>query len=214
MIASINSMRKSGLLLAFFAFISVILVVSTNNLTKESIIKNDEILFLKLINEILPPDQYDNKLADTSFVLPAKDSGLEDEALVYLATLKGKPITAFVQMTTLRGYNVITLLVGVNAKDQTLTGVRVIRHTETPGLGDKIEIKKSDWILSFDDKSLTDPQLSRWAVKKDGGDFDQFTGATITPRAIVNTVKSILLYTNDNLNKLFEKDLKAGDDNG
>ena len=214
MIDSLNSMKKSGLLLAFFAFISVILVVSTNNLTKESIIKNDEVIFLKLINEILPHDRYDNKLANTAFILKPEESGLEDDATIYLATLKGKPVTAFFQMTTLRGYNVITLLMGVNVKDQTLAGVRVIRHSETPGLGDRIEIKKSNWILSFDGKSLNNPTLTNWAVRKDGGEFDQFTGATITPRAIVNTVKSILLYSEDNLNKLFKQDLKTGDSNG
>jgi len=76
------------------------------------------------------------------------------------------------------------------------------RHTETPGLGDKIEIKKSDWILSFNGKSLNNPAPSGWFVKKDGGEFDQFTGATITPRAVVNTVKSVLLYAQDHLDKL------------
>ena len=97
------------------------------------------------------------------------------------------------------------MLIGINTKDQSLAGVRVVRHTETPGLGDKIEIKKSDWIKIFDGKSLENPKLSGWFVKKDGGEFDQFTGATITPRAIVNTTKSVLLYAKDHLTELNQR---------
>jgi len=205
---SFEAMKKSGFLLALFALISVFFVVGTNSLTKETIAKNDEELLLKTINEIIPSNRYDNDLANTKIVLKSQDSGLERDSTVYLATFKGKPVNAIFEMTTLRGYGVITLLVGVNSKDQTLAGVRVVHHTETPGLGDKIEIKKSDWILSFDGKSLGNPQPSGWFVKKDGGEFDQFTGATITPRAIVNTTKSILLYAKDHLNDLFKAGLQ------
>ncbi|MEZ5582829.1 MAG: RnfABCDGE type electron transport complex subunit G [Candidatus Competibacteraceae bacterium] len=74
----------------------------------------------------------------------------------------------------------IVLVMGV-APDGKLLGVRVVSHSETPGLGDKLELAKSDWILSFNGRSLIDPQPGRWAVKKDRGDFDQWTGATITP---------------------------------
>ena len=72
-------------------------------------------------------------------------------------------------------------------------GVRVIEHHETPGLGDKIELRISDWILSFNNQPINNDNLSEWAVKKDGGKFDQFSGATITPRAIVNQVKRSVL---------------------
>lgn len=206
---SIDAMRKSGALLALFAFISVIFVVGTFSLTRESIKINDKQLLLKTINEIISPSRYDNDLAKSKITLTAKDSGLENNAAVYFASYKGESVGVLFEITTLRGYGVITLLIGINSKDQTLAGVRVVRHTETPGLGDKIEVKKSDWILSFDGKSLINPQSSAWAVKKDGGYFDQFTGATITPRAIVNTVKSTLLYTQDNLDKLLEKQIKV-----
>ena len=205
---SLESMKKSGLSLALFAMVSVILVVSTNRLTKETIAKNDKLLLLKTINEIIPSEYYDNDLANTILNLDSQNTGFEKPVIVYIATLKGNPAYAVFKITTLKGYGVITLLIGINAKDQSLAGVRVVHHTETPGLGDKIEIKKDDWILSFDGKSLGNPNIKGWAVKKDGGDFDQFTGATITPRAIVNVVKSTLLYTKDNLNDVFVRSLK------
>ena len=202
---SIEAMRKSGLSLAFFACVSVIFVVGTYYLVRDQIAKNDEMMLLKSINQIISSDRYNNSLVETTILLKASESGLENDSRVFLATLDGVPVASIFEITTLRGYGVITMLIGINTKDQTLAGVRVVRHTETPGLGDKIEVKKSDWILIFDGKSLENPQLTGWSVKKDGGDFDQFTGATITPRAIVNTSKSILLYAKDHLTELNQK---------
>ncbi len=202
---SIESMKKAGLSLALFAAIAVIFVVGTHFLVRNQVAKNDEMLLLKNINQIIPSERYDNNLVESRYNLKAEDSGLENDAIVFVATKKGQAVATIFEMTTLRGYGVITLLVGVNTKDQTLAGVRVVRHTETPGLGDKIEVKKSHWILKFKGKSLNNPALSGWFVKKDGGEFDQFTGATITPRAIVNTTKSILLYAKAHLNDLNQK---------
>jgi electron transport complex protein RnfG len=83
--------------------------------------------------------------------------------------------------------------------------VRVLSHKETPGLGDKIEASRSDWIHSFDDKSLGDPPLEAWKVKRDGGIFDQFTGATITPRSIVKAVKNTLIYVQEHRDDLYDR---------
>jgi len=203
--ASIEAMKKSGLSLAFFACVSVIFVAGTYYLLRDQIAKNDEMMLLKSINQIISSDRYDNSLVETTILLKASESGLENDSRVFLAIQDGVPVASVFEITTLRGYGVITMLIGINTKDQTLAGVRVVRHTETPGLGDKIEIKKSDWILSFNGKSLENPKASGWFVKKDGGEFDQFTGATITPRAIVNTSKSILLYAKDHLTELNQK---------
>ena len=93
------------------------------------------------------------------------------------------------------------LLVSLESGD--VAGVRVVSHRETPGLGDAIDLKKSDWVLDFDDTSLQAPAKDRWLVKKDGGDFDQFTGATVTPRAVVVAVRKALEYTDINRNALF-----------
>lgn len=206
---SIEAMKKSGLSLAFFACVSVIFVVGTHFLVRDRVAKNDEMMLLKNINQIIPPERYDNNLVESELLLKAEQSGLENDAIIFLASKKNQPLTTIFEITTLRGYGVITLLVGINAKDQSLAGVRVVHHTETPGLGDKIEIKKSDWILSFNGKSLENPKLSGWFVKKDGGEFDQFTGATITPRAVVNTTKSVLLYAKDHLTELNQKLIEA-----
>lgn len=206
---SIEAMKKSGLSLAFFACVSVIFVVGTHFLVRDRVAKNDEMMLLKNINQIIPPERYDNNLVESELLLKAEQSGLENDAIIFLASKKNQPLTTIFEITTLRGYGVITLLVGINAKDQSLAGVRVVHHTETPGLGDKIEIKKSDWILSFNGKSLENPKISGWFVKKDGGEFDQFTGATITPRAVVNTTKSVLLYAKDHLTELNQKLIEA-----
>ena len=217
---SIEAMKKSGLSLAFFACVSVIFVVGTYYLVRTQIAKNDEMMLLKSINQIIASDRYDNDLVETTILLKAIESGLENDARVFLARKGDVPIASVFEITTLRGYGVITMLIGINTIDQSLAGVRVVRHTETPGLGDKIEIKKSDWIKVFDGKSLENPKLTGWFVKKDGGEFDQFTGATITPRAIVNTTKSVLLYAKDHLAELNQKiieqskKVKEGGNNG
>jgi len=95
-------------------------------------------------------------------------------------------------------------MVGVDCEGNVL-GVRVLDHKETPGLGDAIETSRSDWILGFDGRNLDNPKLSRWHVKKDGGDFDQFTGATITPRAVVKVVRQVLLYFNSQQDDIFSE---------
>ena len=120
--------------------------------------------------------------------------GQEEAFTVYLAK-KNNVVSALIfPVTATDGYSgIIKLLVGINI-DGTLAGVRVVSHKETPGLGDAIEIQRSDWILSFNNKSLDNPTGKGWAVKRDGGVFDQFTGATITPRAVVKAVHLSLIY--------------------
>ena len=91
----------------------------------------------------------------------------------------------------------IELLVGID-RNGVLAGVRAITHKETPGLGDKINTNVSDWIFGFAGKSLNNPDASGWKVKKDGGEFDQFTGASVTPRAVVAAVYRALQYFQEN----------------
>ena len=101
------------------------------------------------------------------------------------------------------GYSGDINLLSAVYRDGTIAGVRVTKHEETPGLGDKVEVKKSDWITTFNTKTVQSESDDRWAVKKDGGQFDQFTGATITPRAVVGSVKNAVLYAQDNFDALF-----------
>ena len=140
--------------------------------------------------QVLPPDSFDNDPA--ADVLDTSDGGMP--VTVHVARKSGVP-TAVVLATSTRGYaGEIGLVVGIS-REQRVLGVRVTRHSETPGLGDKIEIAKSDWVASFAGRHLSDPETAKWAVRKDGGVFDQFAGATITPRAVVAAVKrGLALY--------------------
>lgn len=140
--------------------------------------------------QVLPADSYDNDPGSDR--IDSTDAGRP--VVVHVARKQGVP-TAVVIETGAKGYaGEIGLVVGISREGQ-LTGVRITRHSETPGLGDKIEAAKSDWVQAFAGRRLGDPPAERWAVRKDGGEFDQFAGATITPRAVVGAVKrSLELY--------------------
>lgn len=212
-----TAMKKAGLSLAIFAFISVFFVAITDKLTSGKIAENQAAMLLKALNEIAPKNTYDNDLIASKVILNQTESNQAfiSNTPVYLATKNGQAATVIFEVTTNKGYSgAITLLVGINAASHTVTGVRVVKHKETPGLGDKMEIKKTPpnktpWVLGFNNKSLSNPGLTAWNVRKDNGEFDQFTGATITPRAIVNAVKSTLLYAQDNMNALFTLETKS-----
>ena len=142
--------------------------------------------------EIIPPSLHDNDLLDAAFDLPPSQVlGLESADTGWRATQNGETVAVLLPVVTGKGYSGdIRLLVGIRA-DGSVAGVRAVKHAETPGLGDKIEARKSDWIHEFDDQTLSSVE---WKVNKDGGDFDQFTGATITPRAVVGAVRQALIY--------------------
>ena len=141
---------------------------------------------------------------DTKNLAPSKLLGTEQNSMVYRARLGGEPVAAIFNSIAPNGYNgSIHLLIGVY-HDGSLAGVRAIKHQETPGLGDVIDLAKSDWVLGFNGKSLSNPPPDEWAVKRDGGVFEQFTGATITPRAIVTAVKNTLIYYQQNQHTVFE----------
>jgi len=195
---------RVGLILAAFAIGATTLVVLTENRTHEKIIDNERQTLLKAINAVIAKDQYNNEiLADTLMLDANKQLGTNDSSIIYRARLNNEPAAVVLSAIAPNGYNgKIKLLVGI-AFDGSLTGVRVISHKETPGLGDKIDTKKADWILNFKSLSLSNPDESKWKVKKDGGQFDQFTGATITPRAVVTAVKNALLYFDAHRDELF-----------
>ncbi|OYY92664.1 MAG: electron transporter RnfG [Hydrogenophilales bacterium 28-61-23] len=145
------------------------------------------------------PGKYENDLLKDTVVLPGPDG----ELTVYRARQGGK-VVAVVFKVQARGYaGPIVSMMGVD-RDGKMLGVRVIKHTETPGLGDKIEPAKGEWIHSFEGKFLGDPPAEKFAVKKDGGVFDQFAGATITPRAVVKSVKGGLAFFAKEKTRLLE----------
>jgi electron transport complex protein RnfG len=194
----------SGLFLWLFAVAGTTLVALTDYSSRDAIAANERRVLLRNLHALLPRDELDNDIAaDTLLLPPSPLLGTDEETVAYRARLDDEPVAVIFNSIAPDGYNGrIYLLVGVYV-DGSIAGVRVVRHAETPGLGDRIEIKKSPWIESFDGKSLRDPKPSGWAVRRDGGEFDQLTGATITPRAVVAAVRNTLLYYRQNADILF-----------
>lgn len=194
----------SGVFLSLFAVVGTTLVAFTEYSTSAAIAENERQVLLRNLYALLPRDKLDNDIAADTLQLPASALlGTDDASIVYRARLDGEPVAAIFNSVAPDGYNgKIHLLVGVYI-DGSLAGVRVVKHAETPGLGDAVEIRKSPWINDFAGKSLANPAPERWRVKRDGGDFDQFTGATITPRAVVAAVRNTLLYYQQNADMIF-----------
>jgi electron transport complex protein RnfG len=189
-----NALRTS-VILFLFALIGTALLAYTYSQTHSIIEKSAQKEKLALINQVLPKQLYDNDLLAAYRELPAHALlGTRKPSGMWLATMNGKPAGAVLEAIAPEGYSGdISLLIGIDANG-VLTGVRVVQHKETPGLGDYIQLSKSPWILQFDGKSYHPDQDSRWKVKKDGGEFDSRAGATITPRAIVKAVREALKY--------------------
>lgn len=195
----------SGAFLWVFAVVGTTFVAVTENTTRTKIAENERLVLLRNLNALLPAEKLDNDIvSDTTIVTASALLGTDNDTIVYRARLQGKPIAAIFNSIAPNGYSgKIHLLVGVYA-DGSVAGVRAVKHSETPGLGDAIETQKSDWVFSFNNLSLENPATSNWLVKKDSGDFDQFTGATITPRAVVLAVKNTLQYYQQNTDSIFE----------
>jgi electron transport complex protein RnfG len=194
----------TAIILLLFAVIGTSMVAYTFEQTREQIRANERAILLRKLHRLIPADQYDNVLLEDT--VTARDEtllGSDEPVMVYRARKNDEPVALVIAAIAPDGYSgSIKLLVGINL-DGTLSGVRVVAHRETPGLGDAIDETRSDWIRIFDGKSLQSPGLNRWAVKKDGGDFDQLTGATITPRAVVKAVRNALLYYQGHKDALF-----------
>ena len=188
-----------------FAVIGAALVGLTFTQTEDDIKHNEELTLLKKLNNIIPADSYDNDLLQDIITLKANPLlGTDEQSLAYRARKNRKNVAVVFSSIAPNGYNgPIHLLVGIKA-DGVLAGVRVVKHRETPGLGDVVSSTHSDWILGFDGRSLSNPEQKGWKVKRDGGIFDQFTGATITPRAVVKAVHNALLYFDQNQATLFD----------
>ncbi len=198
-----RSVLKNSLVLALFAAVTVAVVAITQQSTESRIAEAERDAQIRILGEILPAQSYDNALLDQMIYLNEPLLGHQKDTPAYLASLNGEPAAVILQANAPDGYSgTIQLLVGIMA-DGTLSAVRVIQHKETPGLGDRIDLAKSPWIKSFDGKSLSNPSESGWAVKKDHGDFDQFAGATITPRAVVAAVHKALQYFDQEHAQLF-----------
>ncbi len=194
----------AGLILAGFAFAGTLLVVGTERLTAERIAQNQREFLLKSLHEVIPAEDMDNDLLTDHIVAPIPELNSRDDIMVFRARKQGKPVAVILSPVVAKGYGgPIKLLIGIY-ENGTLAGARVLDHQETPGLGDQIETGKSDWILGFRGRSLHNPTEKQWKVKRDGGVFDQFTGATITPRAVVKAIHAALTYFTTHKERLFD----------
>lgn len=190
--------QKNSLILALFAIACTAIVGLINELTKDKIEEQAQLQLLNTLQSIIEPKRYDNDITKECVNFSLGEQANNTMQTAYIARKADSVIAFAMTATAPNGYNGnIDLIVAVNM-DGSVSGVRVLNHKETPGLGDKIELRKSDWILSFTGKKLLSDTDSRWAVAKDNGMFDQFTGATITPRAVVQAVKQTLLYFQEN----------------
>jgi len=182
--------------LAGFALLASVLLGVTNCSTEGTIQRRLDEDLIKSLEEVVPAALHDNDMLQDTLTIPSAEYNIgANETTVYLAKKSGNVSAVCFKFTAPDGYSgAINMIMGID-RDGNILGVRVLNHKETPGLGDKIEVTKSDWILKFVGRSLDNLTPAQWAVKKDGGEFDQFAGATITPRKSVQAInRSLQLF--------------------
>ena len=195
---------SAGLILAVIAAVCTSLVALTFAVTKARIAANEQAWLEQSLQPALAGIVYDNRLIESTLTIPLPHELPGNEpVLVYRALFENQPVAALFVVTALDGFSgPIRLLIGIDDKGA-VTATRVLRHRETPGLGDFIDSTRSDWIDQFEDKSLSDPDRLLWALGRDGGEFDQVTGASITSRAVLKAIKNTLLYFEANRESVF-----------
>ena len=198
--------RRTGnvALLVGSAVVLAALLAWISDSTRDRIYHNEQSWIQQRLDALVPPGSHDNDLlADRIEVAAPEILGIAGPITIYRARHTKQPVAAILRTIAPDGYQgPIELLVAV-AYDGKLIGVQVIRHRETPGLGDAFENRDRDWLDRFRGRSLADPPQQRWTVQPDGGDFDAFTGATITPRAIVKATRRALEYYQANRERVF-----------
>jgi Na+-translocating ferredoxin:NAD+ oxidoreductase subunit G len=195
---------KTALTLIAFSFVFTALLAFIFQLTKAPIEKAEAEARLGLFSQIVPPNMHDNDLLkDTISIAPNGLLGNTQPIIASRARINNAPAAVILEAIAHDGYaGDITLLIAIKY-DGSIAGVRVLKHKETPGLGDYIDIAKDNWIKLFNGESLTKTASEKWTVKKDGGAFDYRAGATITPRAVVKAVNKALQYFEANKDALF-----------
>ncbi|MDJ0938874.1 MAG: electron transport complex subunit RsxG [Woeseiaceae bacterium] len=199
-----RSVLKSGLTLAAIAAVCTAMVAATYQVTEDQIAANEQAWLEQSLEPALSGVFFEGSVTESMLVIPAPhELPGPDDAIIYRVYSEGEPVAALFAVTARDGYaGPIRILLGVQY-DGTVTGVRILEHRETPGLGDKIVSSRSDWVFQFDGRSLTDPEPASWALKVDGGEFDQLTGASVTPRAIIKAMRDTLIYFEANRDTVF-----------
>ena len=206
---------KGGVTLAVIAAICTALVALTFALTRDRIVANEKAWLERNLQPALSGLFFDSGVTESKLTIPAPhDLPGTDDAIIYRVYAEDAPVAALFVVSARDGYSgPIRLLVGIDVEG-TITAVQVLEHRETPGLGDRVEVGKSDWVKQFDGRSLINPEPDKWEIRRDGGDFDQLTGASVTPRAIVNAVRETLLYFAANEALVFAADDPASQAEG
>lgn len=199
-----QTIRHSAITLGIFALLATGMVAGFHALTDRRIEQSQQLSLESSLTALVSKTLYNNDLLhDTLAIKNSKLLHLEGTEIAYRARKDGKPLAVIFPVIAPDGYSgKIRLLIAIYANGD-IAGVRVLSHKETPGLGDAIELEKSSWLLDFNHKSLLSTNDVAWHVKKDHGIFDQFTGATITPRAVVKAVHNALLYYQTHQELLF-----------
>jgi electron transport complex protein RnfG len=195
---------QTALRLLTFTAIGTMALAFTYSLTHSRIAASEEAEKLNLIKQIVPQERFDNQIMhDTLSVAADPLLGNDQTTTVYRARLQGQPSMAVLEAIAPDGYSGKIRFIIALQYDGTIGGVRVVKHKETPGLGDYIDVTKSDWIKHFTGTSLNNPQERDWKVKKDGGKFDYMAGATVSPRAVVKAVHKAAQYFAQHRDELF-----------
>ncbi len=202
--ATTTSIMPGGLILAGLAAVCTALVSVTHALTAPRIAANEQAFLEQSLAPVLEGIEYDGTLSESTLVIrPPHNLPGDDPVTVYRVYAGGAPVAALFVVNARGGFaGPIRLLIGADANGA-ITGVRVLGHRETPGLGDLIEIDKSDWVLQFNGRSLADPPAPSWSIRRDGGEFDQLTGASITPRAVIRGIRDTLTYYENHRDAVF-----------
>lgn len=201
-----RAILKSGVTLAVIAAICTSLVAFTYQLTAERIAANDKALLEQSLEPALSDLFFDSGVSESRLVVaPPHELPGDDEALIYRIYAKGEPVAALFVVTARDGFaGSIRILLGVDMQG-VVTGLRILNHRETPGLGDKIESRRSDWVHQFTGRALGDPDVTDWAIRRDGGQFDALTGASVTPRAVIKAMRDTLIYFEANREQIFDR---------
>lgn len=195
---------KGGVTLAAMAAICTLLVAATYQLTADRIAANEKAWLERSLEPALSGVFFEGSVTESKLVVPPPhDLPGNDTAIVYRVFAEGAPVAALFAVTARDGYSgPIRILVGVGI-DGAVTGIRIVDHRETPGLGDRIDQSRSDWVYQFDGHSLGNPVAANWLLEVDGGEFDQLTGASVTPRAVIKAIRDTLIYFDAHRDEIF-----------
>jgi len=199
-----TTIQRGAFILATCVLFAIIALAATNALTKKRILETQKQWRQKTLFAILPDTTFDQDPLSNEHFIRTDALSMSGPVPVYPVFVEEKPYAAILTLDAPDGYNGnIRILLGIRV-DGVVLGARVLEHHETPGLGDDIELKRSDWILGFNGKSLNTSPTEDWTVRKLGGTFDAFTGATITPRAVINAVHRALRWFENNTMQVFQ----------